>query len=172
MLELIWGILNIAILIYFIIICFKATKIIRENLGGLAALVFVLGLLSFMGKTNKENTGFKNFNLEEETEKIENPNSNRNVYHTDKSLEDNLMTAIEMSILFTENTIEKKAINASVQRDGFISGTDWETTNVSLSKLNNNKYSYNVLGKLEWRILTITVYTEMKEFKGEIELKK
>ncbi|OOG73443.1 hypothetical protein [Flavobacterium sp. A45] len=172
MLELFWGILNTVILIYFIIICFKATKIIRDNLGILATLIFVFGLLSFIGKTNEENTKNKTFNLQEETENIERPKFNGNTYLREKKLEDNLMTDIDISISFGENTIEKKLLNANVYRNGFVSGTDWKTTNINVFKLENNTYKYNVTGTVDWRILGIKFYTELKEFDGKIELKK
>ncbi len=67
MLELLWGILNIAILIYFIIICFKVIKIVRENLGGIATLVFVIGLMSFISKPNDQNNKIKTFEVKDES---------------------------------------------------------------------------------------------------------
>ena len=55
MLELIWGIFNGILLIYLIVICFKSVKLIKEKIGFLASLIFVLGLLSFMSKSNDKN---------------------------------------------------------------------------------------------------------------------
>ena len=172
MLELFWGILNIAILIYFIIICFKATKIIRENLGIIPTLIIVFGLLSFIGKPIEDNTKNKTFNLQEETDKIERNKFNGDTYLREKKLENNLMTDIGLSISFGENTNKKKLLNANVYRNGFVSGTDWKTTNINVSKLENNTYQYNVIGTVNWRILGIKFYTELREFDGKIELKK
>ena len=167
MIELIWGILNIAILIYFIIICFKATKIIREKLGGFAALIFVFGLLSFISKPSEST---KKFDFQNESKKK--ITFNGNTYSREKILQDNLTTNIAISVSFGENTIEKKLLNASVNRNGFVSGTDWQTTNMNINKVDNNNYKYNVSGTIDWKILGITLYTEMKKFSGKIELKK
>lgn len=52
---LLWSILNIGLFLFFIIICFKATKLIREKLGLIATIVFVFGLLSFVGNSNNHN---------------------------------------------------------------------------------------------------------------------
>ena len=172
MLELIWGILNIAILIYFIIICFKATKIIRENIGKMASVIFVLGLLSFIGKSTEENTKTKSFNLQSINETIEKNNFNGNTYSREKQLDNNLISNINISILFGENKNEKKLLNANVNRTGFVSGTDWKTKNINVSKLKRNTYQYNITGTIDWRILGIKLYTELKEFEGTIELKK
>ena len=66
MLELIWGILNIALLLYFFVICFKVIKLIRENLGLLATLIFAIGILSFVSKPNKEKN-IKKFEILDKT---------------------------------------------------------------------------------------------------------
>ena len=67
MLELIWGLINIAILIYFVIICFKSTKVIKEKLGIFASLIFVLGLLSFIAKPSDEESKSEIFDLQNPT---------------------------------------------------------------------------------------------------------
>ena len=55
MLYLLWSLLNIALFLYFIIICFKATKLLREKVGLLASIIFVAGSLSFIGQSNIDN---------------------------------------------------------------------------------------------------------------------
>lgn len=55
MLYLLWGLLNVGLFLCFIVICFRATKLIRQNFGLLAAVVFVFGLLSFIGSSNNNN---------------------------------------------------------------------------------------------------------------------
>jgi len=55
MTYLLWGILNIGVFIFFIITCFKATKLIREKVGLIASIVFGFGFLSFVGQSNNDN---------------------------------------------------------------------------------------------------------------------
>lgn len=168
MLEILWGTLNIAVLVYFTIICFK----IHKNLGVLAALVFVFGLLSFISKPKEDNSKSKTFNSQNEITKIELNKFSKNTYSREKTLEDKLSTDIKILISFGENASEKKLLYANVYRNGFVSGTDWETTNIYLSKLGNDNYQYNVIGKVDWKVLGIKLYTQIKEFEGKIELKK
>jgi hypothetical protein len=173
MLELIWGILNIVILIYFIIICFQATKIIRENLGGMATLILVLGLLSFIGsKPNNENNTFQTFDLQNGNKINANHKFNGNTFSTDKLLEENVTTKIGLSILFKENNLEKELVAATIHRDGFISGTEWKANHINMTRLDRMNYEYQLSGTLDWKILGIKIYTEIKEFNGKIELKK
>lgn len=169
MLEIIWGILNIGILVYFTIICFKATKIIRENLGGLATLVFVLGLLSFMGK-NEEDNSFKSFNLQEEKKDVV-PKSSEYSRSKEILLEDNLATKIRATIYYNKNNTGIILLDGMASRDGFVSGTYWEPSHFLVSKLDNkDNYEYQVIGTLEWKILGIRLYTESKQFNGKIKL--
>jgi hypothetical protein len=173
MVEVIWGILNIGILIYFVIICLKSTKIIREKLGVFAVLIFVFGLLSFVGKPNDENPKIKIFDLQDQIKEAKLNRFVGNTYSIEKKLEDNLMSQIELSIKFGENGNEKKLLTAYTNRSGFVSGTNWKTEMVNIQKSKTeNKCYYNISGTLEWRLLGLKVYSEPKDFEGEMELKK
>lgn len=172
MLELIWGILNFALLIYFIIICFKAVKVIRENLGGIATLVLVLGLLSFKVNSKDENNRIKTFDLQNVSPKMESEKFEGNEHLNEKKLEQNLLTDFHMSIKYRENNNEIKLLTAYVNRTGIEMGTEWKPSTVFLNKVHNNLYEYHVSGSIDWRILGIRLYTQSKEFDGKIELKK
>jgi hypothetical protein len=170
MLELIWGILNFSILIYFFFLCFQATKKIRDNFGRIAALVFVLGLVSFISKPNEENNLFQTFDLQKDAGFSNKYNGN--TFSTDKLLEENLTTKISLSIQFGENNSEKRLLKAEIYRDGFVSGTEWKATNVTISPLDRINYQYQTTGIIDWKILGITLYSQSKEFNGKIKLEK
>lgn len=172
MLELIWGILNFAILIYFIIICFKAVKVIRENLGGIAALVLVLGVLSFKVNSKDENNKFKTFDLQNVSQKMESEKFKGSTYFKDIKLEQNLLTDFHVLIKYGEDNNEIKLLTAFVNRTGIEMGTEWKPSTVLLNKLHNNLYEYNISGSIDWKILGIRFYSQFKEFRGKTELKK
>ena len=171
MIELIWGILNGFLLIYFIIICFKSVKIIKEKIGILASFIFVIGLLSFISKPNEKNLADKNIDILNQT----NPKKafNGNSFFQEVNLEDNLTSNIGLSILVGEKEAELVILNANCYRSGFISGTNWNVENIEVDKQKNKRYcSYLVRGIMEWKILGITVYSEHKTFIGNAILKK
>jgi len=171
MIELIWGILNIIIFIYFIIICFKSVKIIKEKIGVLAALVFVLGILSFASKQNDKNLADKNIDFLNQT----NPKKafNGNSFFQEVKLEDNLSSKIRLSILVGEKGNELIILNANCSREGFVSGANWNVENIDIDKQKDKNYcNYFVSGFMEWKILGITLYSERKTFMGNAILKK
>jgi hypothetical protein len=170
MLELLWGILNIAILIYFIIICFKAIKIVRDNLGGIATLVFVMGLLSFISKPNEENNKVKTFKIKDESIIKGDEKSIRNVFSQEIVLEKELASTILATITFKEYDQKIRLLNAYADRSGFVSGIDWKASNVDITKNTDNSYNYQITGTKDWRILGLGVYTQFKIFKGNFKL--
>lgn len=174
MIEIIWGILNVIVIIYFIIICFKSVRAVRDKLGALASLIFALGLLSFIGKSNEENQGTKTFNLQEEN--VDPNKFDGNTYLRQLILENKLATNIELGVKFGENGAGKKLLSAYTTRTGFVSGTNWVPQMVSVDKSDKSgksgKYNYYVTGTFEWRILGIKLYSENKNFEGEIKLNK
>jgi hypothetical protein len=173
MFELIWGILHGILIIYFIIIFFKSVKIIKEKNGVLATLVFVIGLLSFISKPDEKKITDKNIEILNQT----NPKKafNGNSYLRFATLEDNLTSKIELKILCGEKESDNELIilNADCNRTGFISGTNWNTLSIDVDKEKDENFcKYNVSGIMEWEILGITIYSEVKDFTGKALLKK
>jgi hypothetical protein len=170
MLELLWGILNIAILVYFIIICFKVIKIVRENLGGIATLIFVLGLMSFIAKPNVENNKIKTFEIKDESKIVGEEKINGHIFTEDIILEKKLVTTISATITFKEYDQQVRIINAYTMMTGFVSGIDWKASNVDITKNNDNSYNYQIIGTRDWRILGIRIYTNMEDYKGKFKI--
>ena len=56
MIYLLWALINLALIIYFLSICIKAIKLVRQELGLFATVIFVIGLLSFCGHNNDKNS--------------------------------------------------------------------------------------------------------------------
>jgi hypothetical protein len=170
MLEILWGIVNIAILIYFIIICFKVIKIVRENLGVVATLIFVIGLMSFISKPKDESYKVKTFEIKDESiikgeEKISD-----HIFQHDIVLEKKLATTIIATITFKEYDQQVRLLNTYTVMTGFVSGIDWKASNVDFTKNKDNSYTYQIIGTKDWRILGIRIYTQMKDYKGKFKL--
>lgn len=164
MTQLIWGILNAAIFIAFILICFQAIRFIREKFGLFACVIFAFGLLSFISKPKDINSEYKKFDLNNKVTKVPNVTNGHN-----KSIviEDNLTSKMNLSVGYTE----KELLTAQCIREGFVSGTNWHPISIIVNKsTGENQYVYSVYGTLEWSLLGITIYSQSKKFEGKIEL--
>jgi len=167
MIYLIWGILNLGLLIYFLMICFNAIKLIRQKIGLLATIVFVIGLLSFCRSSddnnNKDLNQEKTWNFAYSDSLVQSPEPLLEI-----SLEKTLTIEYQLEVIYSRN---KQNINvpqsAFLVTNGFICGTNWIPKSISVYKTNdNNKFQYHVYGIVEWKLLGGTVYTQKKEYNG------
>lgn len=175
MFELIWGILNAIVFIYFFVVCIKSVKIVRDGLGGLAGLVLVIGLLSFISKDDSKNLAEKNIDFY--NNESSNNSSKRkftgNSFSQDVSLEKNLTSNISLDIFFGEENNDLVIISANCMKSGLISGTKWNVHSIHVDKPKNKNYcNYFVSGSVDWRIMGLKLYTESKIFEGKVILKK
>jgi hypothetical protein len=172
MIYLLWGLLNIALFLFFIIICFKATKLIRQTFGLFASIVFVFGLLSFMGNSNNNDNKEPNSN-EIKTWKFTS-NDSLIRHPTSSEFIDFEKTLISKYYLFIKYGKDKDGqtnipISASSSTNGFISGTNWKPISISVNKTHdNNKFKYFVSGVIEWKLLGATIYSQLKEYNGMV----
>ena len=171
MIYLLWGLLNIGLFIFFIAICFRATKLIREKIGLFAAIIFVFALLSFIGHSNNDNDNKEPNSNQIKTWKFETKDSiNRNAtYLLDIDLEKTLVSKYELGIKYgkeKEGTINIP-ISAYSSITGFISGTTWKPISIIVNRTtDNNKFEYVVDGVVEWKLFGTTIYSQLKEYKG------
>lgn len=171
MIYLLWGLLNIALFLFFIVVCFKATKLIREKIGRFAMLIFVFGLVSFIGHSNDENQNLEPNSNQIKTWKFTPEDSlNRNgKYSLNIHLENTLVSKYQLGIKYGKDRQRETnvPISAYSSTTGFVSGTNWKPISIVVHTTDhNNKFEYHVFGVVEWKILGATLYSEEKEFNG------
>lgn len=171
MLYLLWSLINIGLFIFFIVFCFKATKLLREKIGFYAAAIFVIGLLSFVGNSNNENDN-------------KDPNTNQTrswKFTSEDSLKSNeshlLHINIKKTLIAKYNLLirygkaihedQNIPISASSTTDGFISGTNWKPLYIRINRTNDNKkFEYFVNGVIQWKLLGAVVFSHYKTYEG------
>jgi hypothetical protein len=171
MLYLLWALLNIGLFLFFIVLCFRATKLLREKTGIVAAIVFVIGLLSFMG-----NAGADDDNKEPHSNQV------KTWYFTSADSLDRNSTAL-LQVDFDRTLISKYCIliryakdkplknefpiSASTWVKGLVSGTSWNPIFISVAPIaDSGRFNYLIEGTVEWKLLGMTIYTQIKEWKG------
>ena len=171
MIYLLWSLLNIGLFLYFIATCFKATKLVREKLGLFASIIFVFGLLSFVGNSNNDNENKEPNSNNIKTWKFVSEDSLKNYesFMLDIDLEKTLIAKYDLGIKYGKD--RQRQINVPISAYsstiGFISGTNWKPISIIVNTTNdNNKFEYSVEGVVEWKLLGATIYSEQKEYKG------
>lgn len=174
MLYLLWGLINIAAFVGFIVLCFRITQRVKEQFGSIAALIFVFIVLSFIGRNNDKNKEPNSTTIK--TWKFINDDSLRTnaKYIKHIELEKTLISKYELGFLYGKNKRDDTylPVSAYTTTTGFISGTSWAPTSITINLVNEKgKFEYQVLGTVEWQILGITFYYEAKDYQGFLEVK-
>ena len=171
MTYLLWGLLNIGLFLFFIVICFKATKLIREKIGLFASIIFVFGLLSFVGHSNNDNDNKEPNSNQIKTWKFISEDSlkSNDSYLLDIDLEKTLISKYVLGIKYGKDKQGQTnvLISAYSSTSGFISGTNWKPISIIVNTTNdNNKFEYSIAGVVEWKLLGAPIYSQLKEYKG------
>jgi hypothetical protein len=163
--------LNIALFVYFISICFKATKFIRERMGTLASIIFVVGLLSFASHSNKNDENKEPNTNQYKTWKFKLKDSLTGVRSTELRLEKTMVLNYNLSITYGTDKKSNSCIpiSACSFNTGLIIGTNWKPQMIMVDTTSViNKLRYTVDGTVDWTLLGITLYSQPKDYKGMV----
>ena len=174
MIYLIWGLLNVGLLIYFLTICINAIKLVRREIGLFAAIVFVIGLLSFCSRQNDDDKATNSNKTKTWTFTSEDSLTQKPTSFLRHELQSNLISKYELEVIYRKDRNNVNVpISAYISTNGFILGTNWKGESIFVDKTNdNNKFHYYVTGVVEWHLLGMTVYTQHKTFNGTVLTEK
>ncbi len=175
MLHLLWSILNIGIFIFFIVVSVKATKLVREKMGVLAAIVLVFGLLSFISRKaeapNLEPDGstFRTWKFVTDIRPYID-----DINKIDIVFDNNIMSKSVVSVRYGKNTQTglTKPLEAHTYISGLVAGTSWRPVSVQVSPTAvPNEFIYEVNGVVEWKLLGTTIISQAKEWTGKFVIR-
>jgi hypothetical protein len=169
MIYLLWSLLNIGLSLFFIAICFKATKLVREKIGLFASIVFISGLLSFVGISNNDNKELSSNYIKTWKFVSEDSLKNNESHLLNIELDKTLIAKYDLGIKYGKDRQGQIniPISAYSSTNGFISGINWKPISIIVNTTDdNNKFEYSVDGVMEWKLLGATIYSQLKEYKG------
>ena len=175
MVQLLWSILNIGIFIFFIVVSVKATKLVREKMGILAALVLVFGLLSFISR-------------KADAPNLEPGSSTLRTWKFVTDIRPYINDINKIDIVFDNNIISKSVVSVRYGKDtqtglvkplkahtyikGLVAGTSWRPVSVQVSPTAvPNEFIYEVNGVVEWKLLGTTIISQAKEWTGKFVIR-
>ena len=172
MLYLLWALINIALFLSFLVVCFKATTLIRTKLGWGAALLFVFGLLSFVVNTGADE------DIPESDSKIktwefvaDDSVANQANTYIVADLENTWISTYNLGIQYAKGQEVNTPVSAGTWTTGIKSGTAWKAASVLVKRTtDNHKFQYEVRGTIDWRLLGFTIYSQSKTYKGELAI--
>ena len=156
MIYFLWSLLNLLILVWFLFICFSDLKGIRERLGMVSTVIFVICCFSFIKESLSNNSQIFPADPSTETQITET-----------KNLKHELFFNVDLIYGFSKDSSAKE-FPAITVINGFVMGHEWKPV---LTKVyfKDNVITYFATGTHEWKLLGLTLYTDPEEFKGELK---
>lgn len=175
MLYLIWSILNISLFLFFLYVCFRATKLLKDNHGIFLAVVFLIGLigLAWPFSPDKGNTAEGGNQLLSSHAAVKDSLKKGPLSYTTIELEKNLLYTYHLGISYA-STGQDSTLPVSAQSwvSGFQSRTRWVCTGILLNPTDDpHQFTYEVVGILQWSLLGVPVYAQPRQWKGMVTLK-
>ncbi|WP_291076542.1 hypothetical protein [Empedobacter sp. UBA6322] len=164
MFELIWILLNIAIFIYFLFICFEVLKYIKNKIGILKTVILTIGLISIISQNSSNEYNFIDLSNKS--------NTYTEKFKIDELIENKIISKINLSIFYIKKDNEIKFTDVKTEKLGIIGGTELEIHSIAINKTEISKqYNYRLYASKIWKILGFRIYTESKEYDGEFIIK-
>ena len=174
MVHLIWTLVNVGLVLYFIVLCAQAAKLIKEKTGLFASIIFVFSLLSIIVNLSRKRTIFKGKpGVKKWTFVSRNDIQPNTLKYAHDTIDYNPVYVI---VLVTEYGRKKDsnqviAVAANSFLIGFVAGQVWRPTNISVNATDDRKFTYTVVSTLDWKLLGTTVYSQNKNYTGELNIK-
>ncbi len=163
---ILWMLLNTCLGFFVLYIIYRLTKVAYIKAGSIGAITIVLIIITIICKPVKSNN-----NLQTKTWNFKTADSVRwfrSGYFI--AIENNPVFNIQLDVtsLSDKNRLVQEPLKASTQITGIVGGNDWIPQNILLTAKNDSFY-YIVSGRLDWKLLGITVFTQQKNFRGEFK---
>lgn len=173
MLYLLWSLLNIGAFLFFMFVCVRATRLLRDQLGLLTSVVFILGLLSFISRSDnpKDNQLTRSEPLETWVSPMKD-SLDMSFFSKRVSLEKTMGPGIELRIGYGQHvsTNQDMPADASTMMTGLVSGLAWQPIVIDMQPANApGVFAYHVSGILYWKLLGSTLYSQEKIYKGVVD---
>lgn len=175
MVYFLWTLLNLFLVIFFIVICFKATKLLKEKHGILVSLIFIVGIFSIMGTSAKSDASSNNsngkssvlFNLSEQDLDHTKSGDVKSIAIDKKGL-----TTFNLQILFGyfKGSNTPLPYQAYSEISGLMGGHEWSSTTTVNKTSQPGHFSYNVTGILKWKLLWMSIYSQPITYEGFFDI--
>jgi len=188
MLYILWGLLNLSAVIGFLIISFYAIKQVRVRYGLFVAFLFLCFFFSFTNKSADIKPSPKRMlSLDfKESAAIQFEDDGLK-WFIDKSLTSHYTPAGSKRFVVYKTSLFSVGLRVTYAKDeksnllfpvfadptfeGFRSGIDWKPNRPTVN-IDNKKgtIEYQLDGTMKWNLLNMSIYSELKTFKGSVPL--
>jgi len=164
MIYFLWSLLNFAVFIMVICLCFRMFKPVQERYGTVLAVIMALALLSFTCSHDNSMANTKDkWQFHADTGKWYRRDAVSYPIHTNPMF----TIHIDLSYAFPAKGSNPLPIEATAYVTGIESGIEWKPRQIVLNT-DGHAINYEVSGSMEWRLPGVAIYTKAETYKGVI----
>lgn len=169
MIYVIWGLLNLALVGLFLVLCYKAVVLIRERYGVILAFILALGLTATLINANGLQGNEANAS-EREKWKLDDeknyPGLSKRSLNTLIANNPMFKTMLIVEFMVTESGSFLPLAGFTIE-SGIHSGVEWKCNYVTLSQ-EGDELHYIVNGTISWKLFPLGLYSQGKVYEGKI----
>lgn len=162
-----WGLLNLGLAITVFIISWRNFRIYSERYGSLATGILLLltaGMCQSSGKKQLAGANPAAFQTTVSSSLI--PDDGPHSYSV--QLADFGLSDLTQRVIVNQSDSATAQLSSYVNLTGFMSGIHWTSLYTSVTVGANRHLRYNSSGTLQWLLLGIPIYTQVKHFTGDV----
>lgn len=165
MLYLLWSLLNLALIMLFLYVAYKATRLLRRELGLAVALFFAIGFLSFINSP-----GYKE---EQNSFKLDKQGKVASEQYQQQAqsiiIDKNAAYNTQLHITYHQHKSQAlpEPAAAQVHTSGLVLSHSLKVLDIEVAYDAAGKgWNYFVYGVVHWRLLGMKVYAQSKMYGG------
>lgn len=175
MIYLLWTVLNLALFLAFLFVCFKAAGYLRQQLGVFAAILFVFGSCSYINHTNESSlsNANKQFGTDSFTFVPDSVVDNVTFKNITPKLEKTPISTITLNIAYAKlkGSNNRVPVKAYSSLTGVAGSYNWEPSAAIVKATGKpGEYEYHVEGLMNWSLLGNKIYSQFKDYRGKVML--
>jgi len=167
MIYIFWALLNMALALSILYICYLLVKQVAVRYGRALSIVFALVVLNIIcGRGNSKTINWNKWQFYPDSGKLYKKD------FTSAIIQNNPMFSINLGVsyFFREKGADPLPKEAFSFVNGTLSGVEWTPHNILLNTT-GQQVLYEVDGSMGWSLLGTVVYREAKTFKGVLPYK-
>ena len=171
MLQVLWMILNVCLYCYFIYLAFNSLKLVRNEFGRWASIVFGFGLFAFTCTPNNNNTHGDDKKWTFNNPDSIMPNTKKFMWvELAHSWTNKYMLNLEYGRHKT--TGEWVPIWAGSSIDGTYGAIEYTPNSITIDETKDGRFQYDVYAETKWTLLGMRILSNTKRYEGTVSLKE
>ena len=170
--HIFWSILNLVLLVGTFVVSYRNYRTFSERFGWLPSGLLIVVLVSTYSSSNDSWKDRKAVGTFSKTVYLPDHQLTESIDRTFTLYDGGVSKVTQQLNVYPANHPDSIRISGAVFPTGLVMGIQWTAVSTSAELLPDRRIRYQSTGTLQWRLLSLPVYSDYKAFTGTIKLGK